>query len=104
MVATVLPFCCKLYLEVIRNEWTQAEEPWNGRYNGSDVREMEMLIMRAIGWSPIALTSAGFLDNLLCDALSGVLYHLQFQSQDFLASVRQFAAQLLSHTLSGVIF
>ena len=79
----------------------QAEEPWLSRYSGSDVTQMEMLIMRALGWRPLAVSSAGFLDQLLCDALSGVLYQLQFQPEEYLAHIRQFAATLLSHTLSG---
>ena len=57
--------------------------------------------MRGLGWRTLALTSASFLDQLLCDALSGVLYQLQFQPEDYLAQIRQFAATLLSHTLSG---
>lgn len=64
---------------------------------------MEMLIMRAIGWRLGCLTAASFLDQLLADALSGALFHLQAQSPEYLSTARQLAAKLLAYTMPGLL-
>lgn len=79
----------------------QNAAPWLGQYGPKDVSDMEMLIMRAVQWSPRALTAASFLDQLLCDALSGPLYQLQFQPVDYLFSARQYAANIVSSNMTG---
>ena len=62
---------------------------------------MEMLIMQVLGWRLGCLTAASFLDQLLADALSGALFHLQSQPADFLNTARQLAAKLLAYTMPG---
>ena len=79
----------------------QNAAPWLGQYGPKDVSDMEMLIMRALQWSPRALTAASFLDQLLCDALSGPLYQLQFQPVDYLSFARQYAANIVSSNMTG---
>ncbi|KAL3138280.1 hypothetical protein ABBQ32_006097 [Trebouxia sp. C0010 RCD-2024] len=79
----------------------QAHTPWLGPANATDIARMEMLIMRAIGWRLGCLTAASFLDQLLADALSGALFHLQAQSPEYLSTARQLAAKLLAYTMPG---
>ena len=64
---------------------------------------MEMLVMKVVDWRLGCLTAASFLDQLLCDALSGALFHLQQQPGDYLSTARQLAAKLVSHTMPGLL-
>ena len=59
--------------------------------------------MRVVDWRLGCLTAASFLDQLLCDALSGALFYLQHQPGDYLSTARQLAAKLLSHTMPGML-
>ncbi len=81
----------------------QDEAPWLGQYSPKDVGDMEMLIMRALGWSPRALTPASFLDQLLWDSLAGPLYQLHLQHVDYLSHARQCAANIVSSNMTGVV-
>lgn len=81
----------------------QAHTPWLGPANAKDIARMEMLIMRAIGWRLGCLTAASFLDQLLADALSGALFHLQTQTPEYLSTARQLAAKLLAYTMPGLL-
>lgn len=58
--------------------------------------------MQVLGWRLGCLTAASFLDQLLADALSGALFHLQSQPADFLNTARQLAAKLLAYTMPGL--
>ncbi|DBA99877.1 TPA: hypothetical protein ACH3X1_013766 [Trebouxia sp. C0004] len=81
----------------------QDEEPWLGQYGPKDVGDMEMLIMRVLGWSIRALTPASFLDQVLWDTLSGPLYQLHLQPGDYLSHARQHAANVVSSNMTGVV-
>jgi len=105
-----LPVCTRFILPhfLIRpfsssnNQVMQDEEPWLGQYGPKDVSDMEMLIMRVLGWSPRALTPASFLDQVLWDSLSGPLHQLHFQPGDYLSHARQHAANIVSSNMTGV--
>ena len=58
--------------------------------------------MQVLGWRLGCLTAASFLDQLLADALSGALFHLQSQPADLLNTARQLAAKLLAYTMPGL--
>lgn len=79
----------------------QAHTPWLGPHTARDIAQMEMLVMKVVDWRLGCLTAASFLDQLLCDALSGALFHLQQQPGDYLSTARQLAAKLVSHTMPG---
>ena len=79
----------------------QAHTPQLGQYSAADIGQMEKLIFGVVGWRLGCLTAASFLDQLLCDALSGALFHLQYQPEDYLSAARQLAAKLSSHTMPG---
>ncbi len=81
----------------------QVKVPWLGQVAGSDVSQMEMLIMKALGWCPTALTAPHFLDQLLYDALSGALFHLQNQLVDYILHAKQHAARVLLNNMRGVL-
>lgn len=81
----------------------QDEEPWLGHYGPKDVSDMEMVIMRALGWSPRALTPASFLDQVLWDTLAGPLYPLHLHPGDYLSHARQLAANIVSSNMTGVV-
>lgn len=79
----------------------QAQTPWLGVSTAKDIAQMEQLIFRVIGHRLGCQTAASFLDQLLADALSGALFHLQSQPTDFLNFARQLAAKLLAYTMPG---
>ena len=81
----------------------QAHTPWLGLHAARDIAQMEMLIFKVVGWRLGCLTAAAFLDQVLCDALSGGLFYLQYQPCDYLSTARQLAAKLLSHTMPGLL-
>lgn len=83
---------------------SQAETPWLGSSNAHDIAQTEMLIMRVVGWRLGCLTAASFLDQLLADALTGALFHLQSQPADYLSTARQLAAKLLAYTMPGLAY
>ena len=85
------------------NQIVQDEEPWLGRHGPKDVSDMEMLIMRALGWSPRALTPASFLDQVLWDSLAGPLWQVHLQPGDYLSRARQYAANIVSSNMTGVV-
>ncbi len=97
-----LPCCLTRHVSSSDNQVMQNEEPWLGQYDPKDVSDMEILIMRALGWSPRALTPASVLDQLLWDALSGALYQLQFQPGDSLSQARKHTANIVSSNMTGV--
>ena len=82
--------------------WSQAQTPWLGPQTSQDIAQMEMLIMRVLGWRLGCLTAASFVDQLLADALSGAHFHLQSQPADLLSTARQLAAKLLGYAMSGL--
>ena len=63
-----------------------AQTPWLGPSNAQDIAQMEMLIMRLVGWRLGCLTAASLLDQLLADALSGALFHLHSQPAEYLST------------------
>lgn len=81
----------------------QDEEPWLGRHGPKDVSDMEMLIMRALGWSPRALTPASFLDQVLWDSLAGPLWQVHLQPGDYLSRARQHAANIVSSNMTAAM-
>ncbi|DBA91223.1 TPA: hypothetical protein ACH3X2_004097 [Trebouxia sp. C0005] len=81
----------------------QDEEPWRGHYDPKNVSDMEMLIMRALGWRPRALTPASFLDQVLWDTLAGPLYQLHLQPGDYLSHARHLAANIVSSNMTAVM-
>ena len=96
-------FCHMRLFSSSNNQIVQDEAPWLGQYDPKDVSDMEMLIMRALGWSPRALTPASFLDQVLWDTLAGPLYQLHLQSGDYLSHARQHAANIVSSNMTGVV-
>lgn len=98
----ILPCCLTRHVSSSDNQVLQNEEPWLGHHDPKDVSDMEILIMRALEWSPSALTAASFLDQLLWDALSGALYQLQFQPGDYLSQARKHTANTVSANMTGV--
>jgi hypothetical protein len=96
-------FCHMRLFSSSNNQIVQDEAPWLGQYAPKDVSDMEMLIMRALGWSPRALTPASFLDQVLWDTLAGPLYQLHLQRGDYLSHARQCAANIVSSNMTGVI-
>ena len=80
----------------------QAQTPWLGMTTAKDIAQMENLIFRVVGYRVGCQTAASFLDQLLANALSGALFHLQSQPTDFLNTARQLAARLLAYTMPGL--
>lgn len=77
--------------------------PCLGVHEAHDIHMMEMYVMRALGWRCTAVTSATFLDRLLYDAWLGPLSFLQPEEDHYFAHVREYALNILSHMLKGML-